>query len=111
MKYPDPKKPKEPVLEFRKYAARFRLPFYLVYCVRCRKTTAHENLTNLNPTQPNPTHGSTQPMDNSVIQTGDSSGVESADAVTVVEPRLVLVFAHCALVHRVLARYLHRAHK
>jgi len=30
VKYPDPKKPKESVLEFRKYAARFRLPFYLV---------------------------------------------------------------------------------
>ena len=30
VKYPDPKKPKESVLEFRKYAARFRPPFYLV---------------------------------------------------------------------------------
>ena len=30
VKYLDPKKPKESVLEFRKYAARFRLPFYLV---------------------------------------------------------------------------------
>jgi len=30
VKYPDPKKPKESVLEFCKYAARFRLPFYLV---------------------------------------------------------------------------------
>jgi len=30
VKYPDPKKPKESVLEFRKYAARFRLPFHLV---------------------------------------------------------------------------------
>jgi len=30
VKYPDPKKPKESVLESRKYAARFRLPFYLV---------------------------------------------------------------------------------
>jgi len=30
VKYPDPKKPKECVLEFRKNAARFRLPFYLV---------------------------------------------------------------------------------
>jgi len=30
VKYPDSKKPKESVLEFRKYAVRFRLPFYLV---------------------------------------------------------------------------------
>jgi len=30
VKYPDPKKPTESVLEFRKYAARFRLTFYLV---------------------------------------------------------------------------------
>ena len=30
MKYPDPKKPKESLLKFRKYAARFRLHFYLV---------------------------------------------------------------------------------
>jgi len=30
VKYPEPKKPKESVLEFRKYAARFRLPLYLV---------------------------------------------------------------------------------
>jgi len=30
VKYPDPKKPKESVLVFRKHAAQFRLPFYLV---------------------------------------------------------------------------------
>jgi len=30
VKYPDPKKPKESVLVFRKYAARLRLPFNLV---------------------------------------------------------------------------------